>query len=70
MGPMPYINVRILKDGVTKEQKAQVIKEITETMVRVLGKDPQKTHMVIDEVELDNWGFAGLSTTEWRKKPK
>jgi 4-oxalocrotonate tautomerase len=65
---MPYINVRILKDGVTKEQKAQVIKEITETMVRVLNKDPQKTHVVIDEVDLDNWGFAGLPTSEWRKK--
>lgn len=67
---MPYVNVRILKDGVTKEQKAQVIKEITDTLVRVLNKNPEKTRVVIDEVELDNWGFSGLPTSERRKKQK
>ncbi|MBC8108186.1 MAG: 4-oxalocrotonate tautomerase family protein [Anaerolineae bacterium] len=65
---MPYVNVRITKDGVTTKQKAQIVKEITDTLVRVLGKQPEHTHVVIDEVELENWGFAGVLTTEYRKK--
>lgn len=64
---MPYVNVRITKDGVTAEQKAQVIAEITATLERVLGKRPDHTHVVIDEIELENWGFAGKPTSEFRR---
>ena len=60
---MPYVNVRITRDGVSREQKAQVIAEMTETLRRVLGKSPEQTHVVIDEVDTDNWGFAGETTT-------
>lgn len=67
---MPFVNVRITRDGVTREQKAQVISEITETLQRVLGKDPHLTHIVIEEVDTDNWGYAGMTTTEYRSKPK
>jgi 4-oxalocrotonate tautomerase len=65
---MPYVNVKITKDGVTREQKAQIVHEITDTLVRVLGKKPEHTHIVIDEVETDNWGFAGMLTTDYRKQ--
>lgn len=64
---MPYVNVRITKDGVTREQKAAIIREMTATLQRVLGKRPEHTHIVIDEIELDNWGFAGELTSELRK---
>jgi 4-oxalocrotonate tautomerase len=64
---MPFISVRITRDGVTKEQKAQVIAEITQTMQTVLNKDPHLTHIVIEEVDTDNWGYAGITTTEYRK---
>jgi 4-oxalocrotonate tautomerase len=67
---MPYVNVRITKDGVTAEQKAQIVAEITQTLQRVLGKRPDQTHIVIDEIELDNWGFAGMLVTEYRKQQK
>ncbi|MGH8435040.1 MAG: tautomerase family protein [Pseudomonas sp.] len=67
---MPFVNVRITKDGVTREQKAQVITEITDTLQRVLGKRPDLTHIVIEEIDTDNWGYAGMSTTEYRKKPQ
>jgi len=60
---MPFVSVRITREGVTREQKAQVIAEITETLQRVLGKPPD----VIEEVDTDNWGHAGLSVTEHRK---
>lgn len=67
---MPYVNVRITKDGVTREQKKQIVAEITDTLVRVLGKKPEHTHIVIDEVETDNWGFAGMLTTDYRARTK
>ena len=67
---MPYVNVRITKDGVTNEQKAQIVEEITHTLQRVLGKQPEHTHIIIDEVEPENWGFAGMLTTDYRKQRK
>jgi 4-oxalocrotonate tautomerase len=65
---MPYVNVRITKDGVTPEQKAAIVQEITDTLVRVLGKRPEHTHVIIDEVDPENWGYAGMLTTEYRKR--
>jgi 4-oxalocrotonate tautomerase len=65
---MPYVNIRITKDGITAEQKAQIVAEITQTLQRVLGKRPEHTHIIIDEVEPENWGFAGMLTTEYRKQ--
>ena len=65
---MPYVNVRITKDGVTSAQKAQIVAEITQTLQRVLGKRPDQTHIVIDEIELENWGFSGMLTSEYRKQ--
>jgi 4-oxalocrotonate tautomerase len=65
---MPYVNVRITRDGVTREQKAKVIAEMTETLRRVLGKSPELTHIVIDEVDTDNWGVAGETTTVIRSR--
>ena len=65
---MPYVNVRITKDGVTIEQKRRIVEQITRTLVDVLGKRPEHTHIIIDEVEPDNWGFAGMLTTEYRER--
>lgn len=65
---MPYINVKITKDGVTTEQKRRIVEEMTQTLVNVLNKKPEHIHIVIDEVEPENWGFAGMLTTEYRNK--
>jgi 4-oxalocrotonate tautomerase len=65
---MPYVNVRITRDGVTAAQKSQIVAEITGTLQRVLGKRPEHTHVVIDEVDPENWGFAGVLTTEYRAR--
>jgi len=64
---MPYINVKVTK-GVTTEQKAQIVSEMTQTLRNVLGKKPEHTHIVIDEVDEENWGFAGVLTAEFRKR--
>ncbi|MBI1321561.1 4-oxalocrotonate tautomerase [bacterium] len=65
---MPYVNVKITRDGVTARQKAQIVAEITATLERVLGKRPEYTHIVIDEIDPENWGFAGMLTSEYRKR--
>lgn len=65
---MPFINVKITKDGATRAQKTQIVKEMSATLVNVLHKKPEHIHIVIDEVELENWGYAGILTSEFRKK--
>lgn len=56
---MPYVNIKITKDGVTQQQKEQLIKGVTQVLTDVLGKHPKSTYVVIDEVELGNWGAGG-----------
>ncbi|GIZ11005.1 tautomerase [Pseudomonas sp. NCCP-436] len=64
---MPYVNIQITK-GATKQQKAALVKDVTDSLVRVLGKKPEYTHVVIQEIEEENWGFSGLLTDEWKKQ--
>lgn len=63
---MPFVNIKITKEGTTAEQKAALIQGATQLLVDVLGKDPQTTIVVIEEVDTDNWGIAGQSITERR----
>ncbi|HNZ58577.1 MAG TPA: 4-oxalocrotonate tautomerase family protein [Syntrophorhabdaceae bacterium] len=65
---MPFVNIKITRDGVTAEKKAELIKGVTQLLVDVLGKNPQTTVVIIDEVDTDNWGIGGESVTERRKK--
>jgi len=64
---MPFINVK-LTPGATPEQKATIIREMTEVLVRVLGKNPASTHVVIEEVEPENWGVGGESVASLRAR--
>ena len=64
---MPYVNIRITREGATTEQKAALIKGATQLLVDVLGKNPATTVVVIDEVDTDNWGIGGESITVRRK---
>ncbi|MDX6766758.1 MAG: 4-oxalocrotonate tautomerase family protein [Candidatus Methylacidiphilales bacterium] len=66
---MPYVNVKITRDGVTVGQKKQLVEDITGSLVRVLGKRPEHIHIVIDEVDPENWGYAGMLTTDYRQSP-
>ena len=65
---MPYVNVKITKDGVTTQKKKQIVEEITQTLVSVLGKNPEHIHIVIDEIDEENWGYAGMLTSDYRRK--
>lgn len=63
---MPYVNIRITREGATAEQKRALIAGATDLLQRVLGKNPATTVVVIDEVDVDNWGIAGLPVPEYR----
>lgn len=67
---MPYVNIKITREGATSEQKAQLIKGATQLLVDVLGKNPATTVVVIDEIETDNWGIAGETVTVRRNTSK
>jgi 4-oxalocrotonate tautomerase len=65
---MPYVKLEVTREGITREQKQTLIKGITDLITDVLNKDPQLTHVVIQEVELDDWGFAGDQVSVLREK--
>ncbi len=64
---MPYVNIKITREGATSEQKARLI-GVTQLLVDVLNKNPKTTVVVIDEVDTDNWGVAGESITVRRAR--
>lgn len=69
---MPYVNIKITKEGgpdntgASVEEKKQLINGVTKLLQEVLNKDPATTFVVIDEVPLDNWGISGKSVTTIR----
>ena len=67
---MPYVNIKITREGATPAQKAELIAGVTDLLVRVLNKSPATTFVVIDEVALEDWGVGGLPVMEYRAKVK
>jgi 4-oxalocrotonate tautomerase len=72
---MPYVNIKITREGTspgatatTPEQKAALIKGVSDLLFEILGKPQDSTFVVIDEVELENWGWGGLPVPDYRKQ--
>ncbi len=65
---MPYVNIKITREGATREQKAKLIAGVTDLLVRVLDKNPATTFVVIDEVAMEDWGIGGLPVEEYRQR--
>ncbi|ALC16304.1 tautomerase [Desulfuromonas soudanensis] len=65
---MPYVNIKITREGATAEQKAQLIKGVTDLLRDILGKNPATTVVVIDEVDTDNWGIGGETVSVLRAR--
>ena len=65
---MPYVNIKITDEQVTREQKAELIAGVTQLLVDVLNKNPATTVVVIDEVNTDNWGIGGEVVTTLREQ--
>ncbi|HZH43325.1 MAG TPA: 4-oxalocrotonate tautomerase family protein [Lysobacter sp.] len=66
---MPYVNIQITA-GATREQKAGLVADVTESLIQRLGKRPEHIHVVIQEITEDNWGFEGLLTDDWKARQK
>lgn len=72
---MPYVNIKVTREGTTpgatsttSEQKAALIKGVSDLLFEILGKPQNSTFVVIDEVEMENWGVGGLMVQEYRKQ--
>jgi 4-oxalocrotonate tautomerase len=65
---MPIVNIKIAREGATPEQKAALIQGVTDVLVKVLNKSPTGTFVVIDEVDLENWGVGGLPLEAYRRQ--
>ncbi|WP_022661927.1 2-hydroxymuconate tautomerase family protein [Paucidesulfovibrio longus] len=65
---MPFVNIKITKEGATAEQKAALIEGVTGLLRDVLGKNPATTVVIIEEVDTDNWGIGGESVTRRRAR--
>jgi len=65
---MPYINIQVTDEGVTRDQKKQLIHGSTKLLQDILGKDPKTTFVVIEEIPTDNWGLAGELVTDIRAR--
>ncbi|CAE6755629.1 tautomerase family protein [Paraburkholderia aspalathi] len=71
---MPIVTIQVTREGtkpgndsVTAEEKAQIIKGVSDLLLNVLNKPLEATFVVIEEVETENWGWGGLPTDEYRK---
>ena len=65
---MPYVNIKITDESITVEQKKRLISGTSQLLQEVLNKDPSTTYVVIDEIDLDNWGVGLESVSEMRRK--
>ncbi len=64
---MPFVNIKLAAPEPTKEQKKQIIAEVTDTLARVLGKDPAAVLVMIETLGMDSIGKSGLSLEEIRQ---
>lgn len=64
---MPYVNVQITR-GATRKEKAAIVKDVTDSLVRHLRKKPEHIHVVIQEIAEEDWGFSGLLTDDWKRQ--
>jgi 4-oxalocrotonate tautomerase len=72
---MPIVTIQVTREGtqhgtsaVTADEKARLIKGVSELLLNVLNKPPEATFVVIQEVETENWGWGGLPVDEYRKQ--
>ena len=65
---MPYIKIELTREGVTREQKRKMIQGITQLVSDTLNKDPMLTHVVIQEIDTDNWGYNGEQVSIMREQ--
>lgn len=66
---MPYVRIDMIQDGANTEQKAELIRGVTDVFVQVLGRNPEGVYIAINEIPPDNWGI-GYQTAAERRRSK
>jgi 4-oxalocrotonate tautomerase len=65
---MPFVQISLTREGITREKKQQLIEGVTDLFTSIFNKDPHMTHVVLQEVELDDWGYAGEQVSVLREQ--
>ncbi|KAA1011429.1 4-oxalocrotonate tautomerase family protein [Paraburkholderia panacisoli] len=72
---MPIVTIQVTREGtkpgnesVTAEEKAQLIKGVSQLLLDVLNKPLEATFVVIEEVDTENWGWGGLPVDVYRRE--
>ncbi|MCK8520504.1 4-oxalocrotonate tautomerase family protein [Aquimarina sp. D1M17] len=65
---MPYVNIKITDEEVTRNEKRQLIEGVTQLLVDILNKNPKTTHVVIEEIPIENWGVDGKQYLGTKKR--
>ena len=65
---MPYVNIKVTDEGVSRDQKMELVAATTQILKDVLNQDPASTFVVIEEVSTDNWGVGGELVTDIRAR--
>jgi 4-oxalocrotonate tautomerase len=72
---MPVVTIQVTREGtgpgsssVTADEKAALIKGASELLLSVLNKPVDSTFVIIEEVEMDNWGIGGVPVAEFRQR--
>ena len=65
---MPIIHIELTREGVTREQKRALIQQVSEVVTNILNKDPNLTHVVIREIDTDNWGYGSEQVSVLREQ--
>lgn len=72
---MPMVTIQVTREGtqpgtgsVTAEEKARLIKGVSQLLLDVLNKPLDATFVVIEEVDKENWGVGGLPVDEYRRQ--
>lgn len=61
---MPLISVKVIEGVFTPEQKQDMIRNLTDTMVAIEGEAlRQYTLVTVEEVKSGDWGFGGKPFT-------
>ncbi len=66
---MPYVKIEVI-EGITRDQKAALVSDVTQSLVDRLGKRPEQVFVVIQEVSPDDWGAGGRLVSDRMVQPR
>jgi 4-oxalocrotonate tautomerase len=72
---LPIVTIQVTREGsgpgrasITPEEKASLIAGASQLLLDVLHKPLDATFVVIEEVDMENWGWGGLPVRDFRQQ--